>query len=79
MEQSRIDQAIKRLEERWSDQGDCGSCGWHGGLNSDYSIDDWELEWALENNEGYLELPCVSHNENNHNHRGVKIFIGEEE
>lgn len=74
----RVAQAKKRLEEQWSDQGDCGSCGWHGALH-EYHLDDWEIEDALDNHDGWLEMTCINKDdiEDAGLHRGVKIYIGE--
>ena len=79
-----LDEIIERLEARWSDQGMCQSCGWHELLYlhlRDAGIGRWNLQDALENNEGVLKLPCQNQDagEDRFSHRGVRIFIGPEE
>lgn len=73
----KIEQAKKRLKELWDSQGDCRSCGWHGALY-EHDVTDYDIQDALENNKGILELECVSKNdeEGRSSHRGISIYIG---
>lgn len=68
----KINLAKKRLNERWLHNGACNTCNYHG-LLSEYDIDDYDIESAIDDYKGYLELPCL----NDNYHRGVKIYIGE--
>jgi len=72
---SRIEKAKEVLEAKWSDQGACGSCGWHSSLFECY-IDDSDIEWAVDENNGVIELGCCRKDGEGDNHRGTKIFIG---
>lgn len=76
--QEQVLQAKKRLEEKWDNEGDCGSCGWHACLY-EHHVEDWEIALALDQNKGLLELTCVSKDDpdDRYSHRGVRIFIGE--
>lgn len=74
----RIEQARKRLTERWDIDGDCASCGWHAALY-EYDVSDSDLKYALDHDDGVLYLSCLSKDmDDNDMHRGVCIFVGEE-
>lgn len=76
--QEEIDAARQILADKWSDEGECQSCGWHAALY-EHDVEDWEIVYALQENNGLLELCCISRDyENTHDHRGVKIKITED-
>lgn len=66
----------ERLESLWNNNGDCGSCGWHGTLY-EHEVEDGDIQWAIEKNNGILELGCVSEDDDRGSHRGVKINLME--
>lgn len=71
----RIAEARKILEAKWDAEGECRSCGWHASL-FEHDVEDEDIEWALEHDNGILDLPCVSNNyEDSDTHRGVQINI----
>lgn len=71
----KVKEARKILEDKWDSEGECGSCGWHGAL-WEHDVLDYEIEDALKNNDGILELYCVSKDDDeNWSHRGIKIDI----
>lgn len=71
-----IDEARRRLEDRWDNQGECRSCGWHAALY-EHDVTDSDLEYAIEHNDSVLELGCASVDaDEGAPHRGVKVFLG---
>ena len=64
---------MKRIIKKyWADQGSCGSCGWHAGLEEydgyGIDLDDWN------NDKKRFELPCLNSDVDSSNHRGVRIY-----
>lgn len=75
--QEDVLRARKILEDKWDDEGECGSCGWHACLY-EHGVEDWDIAQALDQGKGTLELTCVSKDaDDRYSHRGVKIFIGD--
>ena len=67
--------ARKVLESKWDAKGDCQSCGWHACLY-EYDVSDEEIAYALDNDNGELELSCQNYEYGDPvGHRGVKIKI----
>ena len=74
---SDVANARARLEAKWNNEGDCGSCGWHACLYEHY-VSDEDIEHALKDDNGWLYLICVSKDDEDAcTHRGIKIYIGE--
>ncbi len=75
--QEQVAAARKRLEQKWENEGDCCSCGWHAALY-EHRVEDWEIANALDANKGILELTCQSKDaDDRYSHRGVTVIIGE--
>lgn len=70
----KVDYYIELVEKRWSDIGACQSCGYHASFH-EYLIDDYDIENAIEHNNGRLELSCLS--DGGDDHRGVRISLEE--
>lgn len=76
--QEMINAARKVLEEKWQEEGECQSCGWHAALY-EHNVEDWEIMSAIST-DGILELSCLSRDfEDTYDHRGVKIKITEDD
>ena len=76
---SPIDEARAILEAKWSAEGDCKSCGWHACLYEHW-VTDAQIENALINNNGILELGCRSKDDDDRSvHRGIRIDIAGKE
>lgn len=73
--QEQIDKARERLEQKWDAEGACNSCGWHAALY-EHEVEDEDIQWALEDGQGWLELGCMSEDDEHADlHRGVVIYI----
>lgn len=64
----------KILEDRWSEYGQCRSCGWHASL-SEYDADD--LEFTIRRGVPCVELPCLNKDDpdDRDQHRGVRVWV----
>lgn len=63
-----------RLEDRWDDQGDCRSCGWHAALYEYGEIGPDVVIWCEES----VWLPCLSQDhDDSGSHRGICVYVGE--
>lgn len=76
IEQKQIDEARKRLEDKWDDEGHCGGCGWHACLY-EHRVTDEDIAEALEERKGMLELSCRNKDFGDCGSWG-RIYIGEE-
>jgi hypothetical protein len=75
-EANAVREARARLEQKWDSEGSCGSCGWHA-LLAEHYVDDVDIAEALTIGNGWLELSCISKDdEARDDHRGVRIYIG---
>lgn len=77
MDSKEIERYREKLEKLWDDKGYCRSCGWHACLY-EHNVEDWEIQDAIEKNDGILELSCVSKNAfDPSSHRVIKIYLGD--
>jgi hypothetical protein len=68
----QISEARKLLESRWDAQGACRSCGYHAALY-EHDVLDEQIEDAIDNENGVLELGCFS--DDSDGHRGVRVDL----
>lgn len=73
MTDEQIKKARELLEARWSDSGECRSCGWHAALY-EHRVTDYDIAEALDD-DGVLRLVCLSDDEDRARHRGVKVNL----
>jgi hypothetical protein len=79
LDTEKIAAARAKLEAKWDDEGDCGSCGWHACLY-EHHVSDEDIQSALEDDAGWLHLSCISKDWDEGDrcsHRGIKVYIGE--
>lgn len=77
MSEDRIKKARELLNARWPEAGECRSCGWHAALY-EHDVTDDEIREALDD-DGVLQLICMSDDEESFRHRGVKISVRDED
>jgi len=71
----QINHAREILQQKLNQEGQCPSCGWHA-LLSEHNVNDFEIIYALDHNNGILELFCENKDdEYSSHHRLLKINV----
>lgn len=69
---------VAYVDSIWPTLDGCRSCGWFG-MRSEYISGEWDMPDDDEYARGYLDLMCVSEDENRHMHRGVRVPLPKSE
>lgn len=59
----------ERIQEVWSEQGECRSCGWHAALY-EYADEDFVVDGPV------VHMPCLNSDvDDAYTHRGVRVTL----
>lgn len=71
-----IDEAEHLVRERWAEEGQCASCGWHAALSEYGPLAD---SMTINHKKRRVELACLAEDRvDNSRHRGVRIYFDAE-